>query len=130
MCVYDRVVTVIVDVDQPAIEVKMADDEGKLISDKHYTVDANNTFVTQHVFPALKANALYEDYPMGTSLARLLIAEEIVKIAMQEETTPISHGCTVKGNDQPHFDLIFRMYWFDIVAPIHEPNMIREWEID
>ena len=91
---YDRVVTVAVDVGQPAAEVKMADDKGKLIADKHYTIDAKDAFVKQHVFPAIKANALYEGYPMGTSLARPLIAEEIVKIAKQEGATDIGHGCT------------------------------------
>ena len=127
---YDRVVTVAVDVGQPAAEVKMADDKGKLIADKHYTIDAKDAFVKQHVFPAIKANALYEGYPMGTSLARPLIAEEIVKIAKQEGATAIGHGCTGKGNDQLRFDFIFRMHGFDIVAPMREHNMTRDWEID
>ncbi|MDR0980228.1 MAG: argininosuccinate synthase [Methanocalculaceae archaeon] len=127
---YDRVVTVAVDVGQPAAEVKMADDKGKLIADKHYTIDAKDAFVKQHVFPAIRANALYEGYPMGTSLARPLIAEEIVKIAKQEGANAIGHGCTGKGNDQLRFDFIFRMHGFDIVAPMREHNMTRDWEID
>ncbi len=127
---YDRVITVAVDVGQPAAEVKMADDKGKLIADKHYTIDAKDAFVQEHVFPAIKANALYEGYPMGTSLARPLIAEEIVKIAKAEGATAIGHGCTGKGNDQLRFDFIFRMHGFDIVAPMREHNMTRDWEID
>ena len=127
---YDRVITVAADVGQPESEVKMATDKGNLIADKHYTLDLKDAFVKNHVFPAIKANALYEGYPMGTSLARPLIAEEIVKIAKKENAAAIGHGCTGKGNDQLRFDYIFRMHGFDIVAPMREHNMTREWEID
>jgi len=127
---YDRVITVAADVGQPESEVKMATDKGNLIADKHYTLDLKDAFVKNHVFPAIKANALYEGYPMGTSLARPIIAEEIVKIAKMENASAIGHGCTGKGNDQLRFDYIFRMHGFDIVAPMREHNMTREWEID
>ncbi|HKM41322.1 MAG TPA: argininosuccinate synthase [Methanocorpusculum sp.] len=127
---YDRVVTVAADVGQPEAEVKMATDKGNLIADKHYTLDLKEAFVKNHVFPAIKANALYEGYPMGTSLARPIIAEEIVKIAKKENAAAIGHGCTGKGNDQLRFDYIFRMHGFDIVAPMREHNMTRDWEID
>ena len=127
---YDRVITVAADVGQPESEVKMATDKGNLIADKHYTLDLKDAFVKNHVFPAIKANALYEGYPMGTSLARPIIAEEIVKIAKKENAAAIGHGCTGKGNDQLRFDYIFRMHGFDIVAPMREHNMTREWEID
>ncbi|HJJ50079.1 MAG TPA: argininosuccinate synthase, partial [Methanocorpusculum sp.] len=127
---YDRVITVAADVGQPESEVKMATDKGNLIADKHYTLDLKDAFVKNHVFPAIRANALYEGYPMGTSLARPIIAEEIVKIAKLEKAAAIGHGCTGKGNDQLRFDYIFRMHGFDIVAPMREHNMTREWEID
>ncbi|MEA5037912.1 Argininosuccinate synthase [bioreactor metagenome] len=127
---YDRVITVAADVGQPESEVKMATDKGNLIADKHFTLDLKDAFVKNHVFPAIKANALYEGYPMGTSLARPIIAEEIVKIAKLENAAAIGHGCTGKGNDQLRFDYIFRMHGFDIVAPMREHNMTREWEID
>lgn len=127
---YDRVVTVAVDVGQPESEVNMATEKGELIADKHYTIDVKDKFVAEHVFPAIKANAMYEGYPMGTSLARPLIAEEIVKIAKKEGATAIGHGCTGKGNDQLRFDYIFRMHGFDIIAPMREHNMTREWEIE
>ncbi|WP_319378510.1 argininosuccinate synthase [uncultured Methanocorpusculum sp.] len=127
---YDRVITVAADVGQPESEVKMATDKGNLIADKHYPLDLKDAFVKNHVFPAIRANALYEGYPMGTSLARPIIAEEIVKIAKQENAAAIGHGCTGKGNDQLRFDYIFRMHGFDIVAPMREHNMTREWEID
>ena len=123
---YDRVITVAGDVGQPESEVKMATDKGNLIADKHYTLDLKDAFVKNHVFPAIKANALYEGYPMGTSLARPIIAEEIVKIAKLENAAAIGHGCTGKGNDQLRFDYIFRMHGFEIVAPMREHNMTRE----
>lgn len=127
---FDRVITVAVDVGQPEEEVKMATDKGRLISDLHYTLDAKEAFVKNHIFPAIKANGSYEGYPMGTSLARPLIAEETVKIAKKEGATAIAHGCTGKGNDQLRFDFIFRLHGFDIIAPMREMNLTREWEIE
>ena len=89
---YDKVITVAADVGQPESEVKMATDKGNLIADKHYTLDLREAFVREHVFPAIKANALYEGYPMGTALARPLIASEIAKIAKQEGAKAVGHG--------------------------------------
>ncbi len=127
---YDRVVTVAVDVGQPEDEVKMATDKGELIADRHYTIDATEKFVQNHIFPAIKANGSYEGYPMGTSLARPLIAEETVAIAKKEGALAVAHGCTGKGNDQLRFDFIFRLHGYEIIAPMREMNLTREWEID
>jgi argininosuccinate synthase len=124
---YDKVITVAADVGQPESEVKMATDKGNLIADKHYTLDLKEAFVREHVFPAIKANALYEGYPMGTALARPLIASEIAKIAKQEGAKAVGHGCTGKGNDQLRFDYIFRLNGLDIIAPMREHNMRRDW---
>ncbi|MDG6251107.1 argininosuccinate synthase domain-containing protein, partial [Methanocalculus sp.] len=111
---YDRVVTVAVDVGQPEDEVKMATDKGELIADRHYTIDATEKFVRNHIFPAIKANGSYEGYPMGTSLARPLIAEETVAVAKKEGALAVAHGCTGKGNDQLRFDFIFRLHGYEI----------------
>ncbi|HJJ55432.1 MAG TPA: argininosuccinate synthase [Methanocorpusculum sp.] len=127
---YSRVITVTVDVGQPQSEIQMADTKGKQIADKHYTIDVKDKFVQNHIFPAIQANALYEGYPMGTSLARPLIAEEIVKIAKKEHANAVGHGCTGKGNDQLRFDFIFQMHGLNIVAPMRENNMTRDWEIE
>ncbi|HIJ07721.1 MAG: Argininosuccinate synthase [Methanomicrobiales archaeon 53_19] len=127
---YDRVVTVAVDVGQPGDEVKMATEKGRLIADAHYTIDATEKFVQNHIFPAIKANGSYEGYPMGTSLARPLIAEETVAIAKKEGALALAHGCTGKGNDQLRFDFIFRLHGYEIIAPMREMNLTREWEID
>ena len=127
---YDRVITVAVNVGQRDEEIDVATQKGKKLADKHYTIDAREAFVNNHIFPAIKANGSYEGYPMGTSLARPLIAEEVVKIARKEGAKAIGHGCTGKGNDQLRFDFIIRSAGLEVVAPIRELNLTRDWEID
>jgi argininosuccinate synthase len=127
---YDRVVTVAVNVGQRDEEIKTATEKGKKLADRHYTIDAREKFVNEHIFPAIRANGSYEGYPMGTSLARPLIAEEVVKIAHKEGATAIGHGCTGKGNDQLRFDVIIRGAGIEVVAPIRELNLTRDWEIE
>ena len=127
---YDRIVTVAVNVGQRDEEIKTATEKGKKLADRHYTIDAREKFVNEHIFPAIRANGSYEGYPMGTSLARPLIAEEVVKIARKEGATAIGHGCTGKGNDQLRFDVIIRGAGFEVVAPIRELNLTRDWEIE
>jgi argininosuccinate synthase len=127
---YDRVVTVAVHVGQRDEEIDIATKKGKKLADRHYTIDARKKFVNEHIFPAIRANGSYEGYPMGTSLARPLIAEEVVKIARKERATAIGHGCTGKGNDQLRFDFIIRGAGLEVVAPIRELNLTRDWEIE
>jgi len=127
---YDRVVTVAVNVGQRDEEIDVATKKGKKLADRHYTIDAREKFVKEHIYPAIKANGSYEGYPMGTSLARPLIAEEVVRIARKEGATAIGHGCTGKGNDQLRFDFIIRGAGLEVVAPIRELNLTRDWEID
>jgi len=126
---YDRVVTVAVNVGQRDEEIDVATKKGKKLADRHYTIDVREKFVANHIFPAIKANGSYEGYPMGTSLARPLIAEEVIKVARKEKAAAIAHGCTGKGNDQLRFDFIIRAAGFDVVAPIREQNLTRDWEI-
>jgi argininosuccinate synthase len=127
---YDRVITVAVHVGQRDEEIRAATAKGKKLADRHYTIDARKKFVANHIFPAIKANGSYEGYPMGTSLARPLIAQEVVGIAKREKATAVAHGCTGKGNDQLRFDFIIRGAGLDVVAPIRELNLTRDWEID
>ncbi|HRX33518.1 MAG TPA: argininosuccinate synthase [Methanoregulaceae archaeon] len=127
---YDRVVTVAVNVGQRDEEIQTVTEKGIRLADAHFTIDARERFVTDFIFAAIRANGSYEGYPMGTSLARPLIAEEVTKIAGLEGATAIAHGCTGKGNDQFRFDVVFRMAGFDVVAPIRELNLMREWEIE
>ena len=68
--------------------------------------DMRKEFVEDYIFPAFRANAIYEgSYLLGTSLARPLIAKEQVRIAHQEGADAVSHGATGKGNDQVRFEL-------------------------
>jgi len=69
-------------------------------------VDAREAFVTDFVWPALTAGALYQGvYPLATAIARPLIARLLVETAHEVGATAVAHGCTGKGNDQVRFDV-------------------------
>jgi argininosuccinate synthase len=70
--------------------------------------DLREEFVRDYVFPAFRANAIYEgSYLLGTSLARPIIGKEQVRVAQQENADAVSHGATGKGNDQVRFELSY-----------------------
>src|SRR3979411_197809 len=92
---------------------------------KLYIEDLREEFVTEYVWTAVKANALYEGvYLMGTSLARPVIAKRQIEIARRENAGAVAHGATGKGNDQVRFELTYYALQPDIkvIAPW------REWE--
>ena len=126
---YDEVITVAVDVGQPQEDVKQATEKAQKISDKHFTLDVREEFVNDYIFPLIKANGDYEGYVMGTSIARPLIAKKVVEIAEQEGAVALAHGCTGKGNDQLRFEAVFRLTDMDVIAPMRDMNLTREWEI-
>ena len=71
-----------------------------------YIEDLTEQFVSEYVFPMLRANTVYEgEYLLGTSIARPLIAKRLVEIAEETGAQAISHGATGKGNDQVRFEL-------------------------
>jgi argininosuccinate synthase len=73
---------------------------------KFICLDQRKEFVEDYIFPAIQANAIYEDrYLLGTSLARPCITRGLVKVAYEENCAYISHGATGKGNDQVRFEL-------------------------
>lgn len=75
-------------------------------AEKVIVSDLKKEFVEDYIFPAFRANAIYEgSYLLGTSLARPLIAKEQVRIAQVEGADAVSHGATGKGNDQVRFEL-------------------------
>ena len=75
---------------------------------KAYVDDLKEEFVRDFVFPAFRANAIYEgQYLLGTSLARPLIAKRQMEIAALEGADAVSHGATGKGNDQVRFELSY-----------------------
>jgi argininosuccinate synthase len=88
-----------------------------------YVADVKKEYVEGYVWPALKANALYEDkYLLGTSTARPLIAKVLVEYAAREKAVAIAHGATGKGNDQVRFDL-------GIMAFAPDIEIIAPWRI-
>ena len=93
---------------------------------KLYIEDLKEEFITDYIFPTMKAGAVYEhDYLLGTSFARPIIAKRIAEIAKAEGADAICHGCTGKGNDQVRFELSLKAFAPDltIIAPW------REWDI-
>ncbi|MCU0597884.1 MAG: argininosuccinate synthase [Desulfobacterales bacterium] len=93
---------------------------------KIYIDDLKEEFVRDFVFPAFRANAIYEgQYLLGTSLARPLIAKRQMEIARMEHADAVSHGATGKGNDQVRFELTY--FAFDPNIKIIAPW--REWDL-
>jgi len=93
---------------------------------KVYIDDLKETFVKDYVFPAFRANAIYEgQYLLGTSLARPLIAKRQMEIARIEGADAVSHGATGKGNDQVRFELSY----FAIDPNIKIIAPWREWDL-
>lgn len=75
---------------------------------KIYVEDLREIFVKEHIFPMLRANAVYEgSYLLGTSIARPLIARRQIEIARKEGADAVSHGATGKGNDQVRFEVTY-----------------------
>ncbi|RMX42652.1 hypothetical protein pdam_00010263 [Pocillopora damicornis] len=80
----------------------------KLGAKKVFIEDLREEFVKEFIFPAVQANAIYEDrYLMGTAVARPCIARRQVQIALREGAEYVSHGATGKGNDQVRFEMTY-----------------------
>ena len=91
--------------------------------------NATESFVKDYAFPAIQANALYENrYPLSTALARPLIAKLLVEAAEKYGADAVAHGCTGKGNDQVRFDVGIMALNPDlkVLAPAREWGMSRE----
>ncbi len=100
---------------------------------KSFAVDAKEEFISDYVFPAIKADALYEgQYPLATALGRPLMAKWLVDTAHKEGATTVAHGSTGKGNDQVRFDVsVFALGpELKIIAPAREWGMTREETIE
>ncbi|MEL0588114.1 MAG: argininosuccinate synthase [Planktothrix rubescens PR222] len=92
-------------------------------------INVQDRFVKDYAFPAIQANALYENrYPLATALARPLIAKTLVEVAEKYGADAIAHGCTGKGNDQVRFDVSIGALnpKIKILAPAREWGMSRE----
>ncbi|RBI63260.1 argininosuccinate synthase [halophilic archaeon] len=126
---YDEVVGVTVDVGQPEAEFDEAEETAEALGLEHYVVDATEAFAEQ-CLDSVKANATYQGYPLGTALARPIIAEAILDVAKEHDCDALAHGCTGKGNDQLRFEAVWRSSDLDVVAPVRELGLTREWEME
>ena len=125
------VVTVTVDVGQGDNQKTITAKAKKLGVKKHYNIDAKKEFVSDFIFPSIKANSLYQKkYCLATALARPLIAQKVLQIAKKEKVTALAHGCSGKGNDQVRFDITMRSGSnLPIIAPIRDLNLDRKTEL-
>ncbi len=100
---------------------------------KALVMDAKELFVNYFIFPALQADAIYEEqYPLATALARPLMAKLLVDTALEEGASAVAHGCTGKGNDQVRFEVSINALSprLKIIAPAREWGMTREETIN
>ena len=100
---------------------------------KLYIEDLTDEFVNELIIPTVQAGAKYEEYLLGTALARPIIGKRLAEIAIAEGADAICHGCTGKGNDQVRFELAIKAFapGMKIIAPWREWDIkSREEEID
>jgi len=116
-------------------ELENLEEKAKLTgASKSYILDLQKEFITEYVWKALKAGALYEgQYPMATAIGRPLLVKLMVDIALAEGADTIAHGCTGKGNDQVRFEVGIQTLapHLKILAPLRIWEFkSREEEID
>ncbi len=96
------------------------------------TVDGRETLVSEFLWPALRAGAIYEgQYPLATALGRPLIARYLADVAHEHGADAVAHGCTGKGNDQVRIEVGVSALapGVELIAPIREWGMNREDEV-
>ncbi len=121
-----EIIAVCVDVGQGNETDGMEEKAIRMGADKIFIEDVRDEFITDFVYPMVKAHAVYENkYLLGTSIARPLIAKRLVEIALREGAEAICHGATGKGNDQIRFELTMKALapHLKIIAPW------RTWDI-
>lgn len=128
------IVTLTLELGQGTEDMKVIEDKAKSLGAvKTYSLDVTDEFVKGYVHQAIKANALYErQYPLGTAIARPLIAKHLVDVAAAEGADAVAHGSTGKGNDQVRFDVSVRALAPDlkVIAPVRDWGMTRVAEIE
>ncbi len=128
---YD-IVTVTVDTGGfSEVDLKQIENKSKTLGAiKHFNLDVQREFYKKVISNMIKANALYEEkYPIMT-IDRYIIAEKLIEIAKNENTTVVSHGSTGQGNDQVRFDSAINSIApeFSIIAPIRQLGISRKEE--
>jgi len=123
------VITLTVDVGNERDFSAIKDKALKVGAIKALVIDAKEQFLSEFVFPALKADTLYEgQYPLATALSRPLMAKLLVEVAFKEKAQAVAHGCTGKGNDQVRFEVSVNALApnLKIIAPAREWGMSRQ----
>lgn len=126
-----EVVAFIADVGQDDNLEEVKEKAGQIGAARVYIEDLKEEFVTGFIFPAIKANAIYEGrYLLGTALARPLIARKQVEIANKEKTDYVAHGATGKGNDQVRFELAYFALKPDVkvISPWKDAEFLEEFK--
>lgn len=98
---------------------------------KVYIEDLKEEFIRDFIFPAIRANAVYEGrYLLGTSLARPLTAKKQIDIAKKEKATAVAHGATGKGNDQVRFELSYYTLWpgIKVISPWKDEEFLKKFQ--
>jgi argininosuccinate synthase len=127
-----EVVCLTVNLGQPGEDYAVIEDKAlRLGALECNVVDAREEFAREYVLPAIKANALYGDYPLFTALGRPLIAKLAVEHARRAGCDTIAHGCTGKGNDQVRIEATVATLApeLKVIAPVRSWQMGREEEI-
>ncbi|MHC4942851.1 MAG: argininosuccinate synthase [Planctomycetota bacterium] len=126
-----EVIAYVADVGQTEDFAKVKEKAMATGASKIYVEDLKEELVTDYIFPAFKANAVYEgSYLLGTAIARPLIAKRQIEIAHEEQAEYVAHGATGKGNDQVRFELAY--YALDptikIVSPWKDPVFLKQFK--
>jgi argininosuccinate synthase len=126
-----EIVAFIADVGQDENFEEVKEKAIKIGASKVYVEDLREEFVTDFIFPAIKANAIYEGrYLLGTALARSLIAKKQIEIAIKEKADFVAHGATGKGNDQVRFELSYYALKPDVnvISPWKDPEFLEQFK--
>jgi argininosuccinate synthase len=130
---YDaEVVCLTVNLGQPGEDYAVIEDKARRLGALEcHVLDAREEFAREYVLPAIKANALYGNYPLFTALGRPLIAKLAVEHARRSGCDTIAHGCTGKGNDQVRIEATVATLApeLKVIAPVRSWQMGREEEI-
>jgi argininosuccinate synthase len=122
-----EVIAMVADVGQGDDTAAVIEKAKKTGASKVYVEDLRREFLTDYVFPCLRAGAVYEyTYLLGTSMARPVIAKRQVEVAHAEGASAVAHGCTGKGNDQVRFEHAYQALApsLKVIAPW------REWTLN
>ncbi|HII16741.1 TPA: argininosuccinate synthase [Candidatus Woesearchaeota archaeon] len=126
-----NVTCVLVDIGQKEDFVKAEQKAVAIGAGKVIVIDAKKEFIEDFIWPAIRANAMYEGrYLLGTSLARPLIAKKQMEVAKKEKAEAVSHGATGKGNDQVRFELAYLTIdpKIKIVAPWKDTEFLSQFQ--